>query len=152
MNLSRWIPGLAVGGLVALGASAGCVDLSPLDFEAPEAGAPDGGRDASGDGPSRDALAAECQGCLSGGECGATWTACEANTRCAAFATCMSTTLCWASMLTDLADLSPCLIQCAELGGITSQNDPAAVLVTPLYTCAQNPSECGQACVPGADF
>jgi hypothetical protein len=79
------------------------------------------------------------------------WTACEANSSCAAFAACMSATLCWSSTLSDLANLSPCIIQCAGAGMITSQNDPAAVLVSPLYTCAQDPAQCEHACVPGAD-
>ena len=135
--------------LVALVGAGGCVDLSPVDFEAPEGGAPDSAKDAVTDGPSAEALAAGCQTCLSMGLCVAPWTSCAANSVCLAFAECVSATMCWSSSLTDLSNLSPCLITCAAKGGITSQNDPASLLVAPLLVCAQDPARCGPECVPG---
>ncbi len=148
MTLARW-PTVFMMGVLA-GAS-GCVDLSPVAFEAPEGGASDAHDEAPLDGPSADALAAECTTCLSTGPCSAALTACNADAECAKFAACMSASLCWAASLTDLANLSPCLVTCATGAGITSQNSPAAVLISPVYTCAQNPAQCESACIPGGD-
>jgi hypothetical protein len=148
MTLTRWPMVFTMG---VLAAAAGCVDLSPVAFEAPEGGALDARDDAPPDGPSADALAADCTSCLSTGPCSVAWTACTANDQCGKFAACMSASLCWAASLTDLANLSPCLISCATAAGIMSQNSPAAVLISPVYTCAQNPAQCEPACIPGGD-
>jgi hypothetical protein len=145
--LARLARGLVV---VAFAGAGGCVDLSPVDFEAPDGGVPEAAKGAVTDGPSSEALVDACHTCLSMGPCVPSWTACVANSSCAKLAACMTTSLCWAANLSNLADLSPCVVTCAETAGITSQNAPAAVLATPLFTCAQDPARCGAVCVGSA--
>jgi hypothetical protein len=146
------LPGALVTSLLfALGAW-GCVDLAPVDFQAPEGGAiAEAGADAPGDGAARGALAAACAACLSTGPCASSFMACQANTACARFIECATPTLCWAANVTDFSALPPCLIQCSAVAGITSQNDPASILLTPIFACAQDPAQCGAACSGGAD-
>jgi hypothetical protein len=144
MNPSR----VFVGAALATGVFSTCLDLSPLPYSPPAA-------DASiGDAPvdvNLDALAAACRQCLSSGPCASSLSACDKDMSCATFAECMTSSVCWASSLTDLAHLSPCVIACATDAGITSQNSPTAVLIAPLFTCAQDPARCGNACLPSRD-
>ena len=129
-----------------------CVDLSSPTYRDPSAASPDASvADAVSDVASRaDALAAECRECLSGPACASVYDPCAANASCLTFATCATDSSCWSSSLTDLTHISPCLVTCSGKAGITSMNDPGAVLVGPVYGCAQDPNKCGNLCDPGA--
>jgi hypothetical protein len=136
--------------VLAVCVSSGCVDLSPLPFSEPDAADASAG-DAPLDVANLDALVAGCRQCLSSGPCAPALNACDTDMTCAAFADCMTSSLCWASSLTDLMHLTPCLVNCATTGGITSQNSPGALLIGPLFTCAQDPARCGNECAPSTD-
>ena len=123
-----------------------CVDLSPLPYDDSQ---PDA---ATADVVTSDVLVAECQQCLAAGSCASFYSACEANMNCAIFAGCMTDTACWSSPLTgDLTHLAPCLFQCGVKAGVTNQTSPAAILFSSLLLCAQDPTQCGSACVPAGD-
>jgi len=128
-----------------------CLDLSPVPYEAPDSGSLDGSlvsvvSDAGGP----DAPGAACGQCLKT-TCAQMESACGMNTKCSTLAICLTATLCWGSSLTDLTNLSPCVVQCAISSGVVGQNDPASVLVSPLFACAQDPSRCASACGVSAD-
>jgi hypothetical protein len=130
-----------------------CVDLSSPTYRDPSAAAPPDASvaDAVSDvGNRADALVAECRQCLTGPACASVYDPCTTNATCTTFATCVTDTSCWASSLTDLTHLSPCLVQCSIKAGITSMNDPATAFIGPLYGCAQDPMKCGSLCDPGA--
>jgi hypothetical protein len=135
---------------IALGVLSACVDLSPGQYSEPDAS------DASTidavavvDVANRDAFVAECKVCLSSGPCAALVSACDGDMACAAVADCLTASLCWASSLTDLAHLPPCLLSCAATAGVTSQNSPSVLLASPVFVCAQDPARCGNVCAPG---
>jgi hypothetical protein len=133
----------AVVVVVAL-ATGACVELSPLDYAAPEAGISDA---APLDAPTGDGRAVACDTCFAAQPtCSTQWSACEADKICSKFAACMSQMSCWNSSITDLMNLSPCIVTCSLSAGITSQNSPAAALISPLFTCAQDPLRCGPVC------
>lgn len=134
-----------------------CLDLSSPAYRDPYASSPDASdasvvdaaRDAISDvANNADALAAACNQCLANGACSSFYTPCTANKECASLAMCLTDTSCWSSSLTDLTHLSPCLIQCAVKAGISSQSDPASLLISPLNDCARDPSKCGRECAP----
>lgn len=132
---------VVLGVILATGA---CVDLSPLDYAAPEAGIADA---ALLDVAEGDGRAVACDTCFAAQPtCSANWRACEADAICNKFAACMSQMSCWNASITDLMNLSPCLVTCSLSAGVTSQNSPAAVLISPLFTCAQDPLRCGPVC------
>jgi hypothetical protein len=127
----------------------GCVDLSPLEYVPPEGGVSDA---APADAGGADARVASCETCFeTTPTCEPSWTACQADPICTKFANCMSTSACWSQNLGDLANPSPCLVTCALTAGIVSQNSPSAALVSPLYTCAQDPTRCKSACTGTGD-
>jgi hypothetical protein len=126
-----------------------CVDLSPLDYVdvPPEAGVADA---ASCGDSSPDAATAPCDECFtSTPSCASSYTACQNDTSCGEFERCMSTTACWSSNLSNLANLPPCLTSCALKAGVGSQNSPTSVLISPLFACAQDPARCEKACTQG---
>jgi hypothetical protein len=128
-----------------------CLDLSPLPYQGPEGGVFDGSvPDVAFDVGGPDAPGAACAQCLQTA-CPAQ-TACEKNAKCTKFSVCMSATLCWGSSLADLTNLAPCLAGCAVSAGLVGQSDPAAVLLGPLFICAQDPKTCASECVAGAEL
>jgi hypothetical protein len=136
----------ATGTAIALGA---CLDFSPLPYS-PDAGGADASvTDAVVDVGNIDALKAACATCIAG-TCTDGQTACNANPKCAIFSACLTAAYCWQSTLTNLADLPPCVTMCALTAGVTSQNDPGAALLAPIYTCSHDPARCGPECAPGA--
>jgi hypothetical protein len=140
------------GGVVTIAAAclvAGCLDLSPLPYAAPYAGA-DASAGGLADAGDRDAQVGECRQCLSAGPCASPYTACQADPKCGTFADCMTASLCWGSSLTDLAHLSPCVLNCAASAGIYSQNDPSAAAVSNVFTCVQDPTKCASVCIGGS--
>jgi len=125
-------------------ATGGCVDLSPLNYTAPEGGISDA---APLDAIEGDGRAVACDTCFAAQPtCSATWRACESDKVCNKFAACMSQMSCWNASITDLMNLTPCLVSCSLSAGVTSQNSPAATLISPLFTCAQDPLRCGPVC------
>ncbi|MGH7440287.1 MAG: hypothetical protein ACRENE_31730 [Polyangiaceae bacterium] len=147
--MNRAVRAAGVGSMaaIAITLAGACVDLSPLDYAPPEGGLADA---ASCDVFSPDALTAACDECLSGTpSCTPAYKACENDPSCAKFALCMSTTACWSSNLSDLANLPPCLTNCAITAGVVSQNSSTSALISPLFVCAQDPARCKTACTLG---
>jgi hypothetical protein len=141
----------SIAWVLACGVPVGaCLDLSPLPYEGPEGGVFDGSvADVVFDVGGPDAPGAACAQCLQI-ECPAQ-APCEKNAKCAKFSVCMSATLCWGSSLADLTNLAPCLAACAVSASLFGQSDPAAVLLSPVFTCAQDPKVCASECVAGAE-
>jgi hypothetical protein len=140
---------LAAGALAAGLPLASCIDFSPLPFN-PDASAGDASvSDAVADIGNIDALTAECATCIDEGPCAAGQAACNANPKCKIFSACLTATYCWRSSLSNLASLPPCVLACAVQAGVTSQNDPGAALLAPIYTCVHDPAGCANVCAPG---
>lgn len=128
-----------------------CLDLSPVPYDAPDSGLLDGSLVAMlSDAGGADAPGAACSQCFKSA-CPALESACEANAKCDTLSTCLTGTLCWGSSLANLANLSPCLIQCAISSGVVGQDDPASVLVSPLFVCAEDPNRCAGPCGVSVD-
>jgi hypothetical protein len=137
--------------LISAALAGGCVDLSPLPYDgAPtvilEASTADVVYDVGGP----DSPSAACVACLKV-SCRSAEVACEANTKCSKFSACMTATNCWGSSLLDPSHLAPCIIQCGASSGLLSQTDPAAALLTPIFTCTGDPNVCGMPCQGSSD-
>jgi hypothetical protein len=140
--------------LVAAAFAGACLDLSPLPYEGPVGGGvpdvsvPDVGLDVSRADAlvGADALGGACPQCLKI-KCASAEKACEKSVECSKFSACMNATQCWGSSVTNLTNLSPCLLQCATAGNVTGQDDPVAALIAPLISCAQDPADCAGACL-----
>jgi hypothetical protein len=145
MSTAARASGVVLAAILATVASAGaCVDLSPLDYAGPEGGLPEAATIGDTGGGAQGAL---CDMCFEAQPtCSMSWKACQADKSCVKFAACMSQTSCWGASINDLMNLSPCVISCSLGAGVTSQNSPTAVIISPLFTCAQDPLRCGPAC------
>jgi hypothetical protein len=131
----------------AAAALAACLDFSPLPYDG---GAGDASTaDVASDLGNIDALAGECATCINDGPCASEQAACNANSKCAIFSACVTASYCWMSQLSNLSSLPPCVLSCALKAGVSSQNDPGAALLAPIYTCAHDPAKCAAVCAPG---
>jgi hypothetical protein len=127
-----------------------CLDLSPVPYEAPDSGALDGSlANVVSDAGGAEAGAA-CTQCFES-KCAAAESACQKNTKCATLSMCLTASVCWGSSLTNLTNLSPCVVQCAISSNVVGQGDPASVLVSALFGCAENPTLCASACGVATD-
>jgi hypothetical protein len=130
-----------------------CLDLSPVRYDAArnDAGVtpgPDASDDDSGATDAAMGSSAECRECLATGPCSEPLATCNADTKCAAFAACMSDADCWTSHIDDLNNVPMCVTECGMMAGFTSQVDPSSVLIVPVLICAQDPERCASTCAP----
>ena len=132
--------------LISAALAGACVDLSPLSYDGGPTAIPDASTaDVVYDVGGPDSPSGACVACLKA-SCKPAEVACEANAKCAKFEACLTATNCWGSSLTDPSRLPQCLLQCGMSAGITSQADPAAPLLTPIFTCTGDPTICGTPC------
>ena len=145
MSIAARASGVVLAATLATVASAGaCVDLSPLDYAGPEGGLPEAATIAD---TGADGQGAVCDMCFEAQPtCAKNWKACQADKICVKFAACMAQMSCWSASIADLMNLSPCLVSCSLGAGVTSQNSPTAVIISPLLICAQDPLRCGPVC------
>jgi hypothetical protein len=155
MKFADSILGSLIAACVCTG---GCLDLSPVRYVDPrsaqkDAAVNDPGNAGDEDGGTGDAgtqsLIEECRTCLATGPCSTKSEPCDADTKCAAFSTCMTDTVCWGTSLVDINNVAPCIITCGAKAGLTSQIDPAAALLVPVLLCAQDPAACASSCAAG---
>lgn len=150
MKLHEAFAGLLAGALVCA-----CLDLSPVEYHRPDAGADsgmsseaDGGDDDGGAGDASIGSSPECRMCLESGPCSEPYATCHASSKCAIFAQCMSDTGCWPAKIVDLENVPACVSSCGAMAKFTSQVDPEAVLIVPVLICAQADGPCGSLCDP----
>ena len=134
----RWSPFVAIG--VGMAFPAGCVDTTPLVYEAPKP------VDAGADAGVSEALKTACRKCITepGAPCRADFEACEKDPRCVKLTDCLFDDGCFS--LLGLSDRIACGTPCFELVGLRDSLDPVLQGILPLNVCTQGDNPCGKTC------
>jgi hypothetical protein len=125
--------------LAASAVTHGCLDTSPIDYQPSIV---DGGPPVSVEA----GLVEACRECVTVRTCSAEYADCKADEKCALLGECLLDTYCFNFDITNLANLKPCLLECALQANILSAEDPSVTTIAPLIRCAQYPTRCGLVC------